>query len=487
MNIKIKSNSKEKSVTISEPSRLIDILTSNGFSIAADCGGHGKCGKCAVKITPWTDAIPNFSESFTVLSCEYTVTGNILVELNEESGTGLLDHAEKKIVSDHRRDGFGAVLDIGTTTLAMYLVDLNSGETVASRSALNPQRKFGADVISRIEACMNGKTSELHKILVNKIAEMLSSMCKEIKIERAEMLYVTGNTTMLHLFLGEDPKGIGVFPFNPVFLDSKKVDGASLGIDVNEIATMPCIGAYLGGDAVSATLAAELDKGCNLLLDIGTNGELILHRSGKYFCASTAAGPALEGASITCGCGGINGAVNHVFSDNGRIRYTTIGDAPAVGICGCGLIDAIAVMLDNNVIDETGTFNSGEEFQIAEDVSVYDRDVREFQLAKSAIVSGIKTLLRRSGVSYEEIDNIYIAGGLGYYINRDSAVRVGLIPRELSEKVEIIGNAAALGAKLAMLTSDGMTKMDKIVSSCEVIELANDADFAGEFMANMMF
>lgn len=487
MNIKIKSSSKEKSVTVSETSRLIDILTSNGFSIAADCGGHGKCGKCAVKITPWTDAIPDFSESFTVLSCEYTVTGNILVELDEESGTGLLDHAEKKIVSDHRRDGFGAVLDIGTTTLAMYLVDLNSGETVTSRSALNPQRKFGADVISRIEACMNGKTAELQKTLVGKVAEMISSMCREIKIERADMLYVTGNTTMLHIFLGEDPSGIGVFPFTPVFLDSKKIDGASIGLDVNEIVTMPCIGAYLGGDAVSAVLASELDNGCNLLLDIGTNGELVLHRSGKYYSTSTAAGPALEGASITCGCGGIKGAVNHVSSDNGRIRYTTIGDVPAVGICGCGLIDAIAVMLDTGVIDETGAFEDGDEFAIAEDVSVYDRDVREFQLAKSAIASGIRILLRRSGVTFDEIDKVYIAGGLGFYIDRESAVRVGLIPRELSEKIEIIGNAAALGAKLAMLTSDGMTKMDEIAASCEVIELANDADFAGEFMENMMF
>ena len=488
MIIEIKTNQRYKKNDIEQPVRLMDLLTSLGFAIHADCGGKGKCGKCTVKITPLDNGMPMTAESFSVLSCEYIPDRDILVEFNEENGSGLLDHSENKhIRADAGKNGYGAVIDLGTTTLALYLIDMKTGETLSAKSELNPQRRYGADVISRIDACMRGKKNELHKAISEKTAELLKSVYSEYGTESANCLYVTGNTTMLHLFLGEDPSGIGVFPFTPVFLESRRVSGESLGIPVGEIVTMPCIGSYIGGDAVCAAAASELDKGNYLMIDIGTNGELVLYSDGKYYSTSTAAGPALEGANITCGCGGISGAINRVLCKNGQISYATVNSAEAVGICGSGLIDAIAVMLECGIIDETGAFcdEDEDEFYISDKVFISAKDVREFQLAKSAVASGINVLIKRAGLTYDDIENVYIAGGLGFYIDCGSAAKTGLIPKELISKVKIIGNGAALGTKMALLTNGVFDKMIAIAESAKAIDLANDADFADEFIENM--
>ncbi|MBE6541568.1 MAG: DUF4445 domain-containing protein [Ruminococcaceae bacterium] len=490
MKLYIKTNLKSAEITVNNEDNLMNILIREGFAIGADCGGHGKCGKCAVRITPVKDGAPISDKSESVLSCEYVPQDDVFVEFNEDVGSGLLDHKDvSQVTKKHKNaNGYGAVLDIGTTTLAMYLVDLSGGESVKAVSELNPQRRYGADVISRIEACMNGKKDELHKIITEKTEEMLQMLCSDFGIEEVTEFYVTGNTTMLHLFLGEDPSGIGVFPFTPVFLDSKSVVGSKLGISAERIITAPCIASYIGGDTVCAAHAVDLSSGNNLLIDIGTNGEMILHTGGKYYSTSTAAGPALEGANITCGCGGILGAVNRVGLENGQVSYTTIGGADPVGICGAGLIDAVAVMLEAEIIDETGAFDDTDNvFQISKNVFVNEKDIREFQLAKSAIASGIKVLIKKSGLTYDTIDKVYIAGGLGFYIDKNSAAMVGLIPEELIGKIEVVGNAAALGAKLALLDENGIKKMNAIVSSSETVELANDPDFTREFVDNMFF
>ncbi len=490
MIIEIKTNLRHIKTETYSPEKLIDLLISSGFAIHADCGGKGRCGKCTVKITPVDNGIPLTDESFTALSCEYCPDRDILVEFEEEIGSGLLDHSgDERIITNGEKHGYGAVIDIGTTTLALYLIDMDSGETLSSKSELNPQRRYGADVISRIDACMNGKTAELHQIITEKTAEMLKSMYSECGIVSADCLYVTGNTTMLHLFLGEDPSGIGVFPFTPVFLESRRVSGESLGIPVGEIVTMPCIASYIGGDAVCAAIASDLANGNNLMIDIGTNGELVLYSGGKYYSTSTAAGPALEGANITCGCGGVSGAINRVFSANGQVSYTTVNGADAVGICGAGLIDAISVMLECGIIDETGAFcdEDEDEFRITDNVFISAKDVREFQLAKSAIASGINVLIKRAGLTYGDIENVYIAGGLGFYIDCESAAKTGLIPRGLIGKVKVIGNGAALGTKMALLNDEFLDKMIEIAKSANAIDLANDADFADEFIENMFF
>jgi uncharacterized 2Fe-2S/4Fe-4S cluster protein (DUF4445 family) len=301
---------------------------------------------------------------------------------------------------------------------------------------------------------------------------------------------------MLHLFLNVDPSSMGELPFTPVFLEEKKLKGEALSLSVEEVTVLPSIAAFIGADISAGLTALDIRDtvrapGPSFFIDVGTNGEMALCNNGNIYCCSTAAGPAFEGAEISCGVGGINGAISGVKLAEDKtagLALTTIGNIPPVGICGSGLVDAVAVMLKQGTIDETGSMSGpAKEFILAPGVSISGRDVRQFQLAKSAILSGIKTLCKNAGLQPAEIKSVFVAGGFGFYINKQNAVGAGLFPREFLEPLSVCGNLSLQGAMECLTAKDFLDRCKKIIGKCSVIDLAADPAFTDEFAENMMF
>jgi uncharacterized 2Fe-2S/4Fe-4S cluster protein (DUF4445 family) len=296
---------------------------------------------------------------------------------------------------------------------------------------------------------------------------------------------------MLHLFTNTDPSSMGEVPFTPVFLEKKELGGTELALSADRITLLPSVAAYVGSDIVSGLAFLDVleEEKPGILIDIGTNGEMALFNRGQILCCSTAAGPAFEGAEISCGIGSVRGAVNKVEMKGGRLEFTTIGGAPARGICGSGLIDAIAIMLDQGVIDEGGAFSDDDcrEFAITDGITLTNRDVRQVQLAKSAIMSGIKLLCKNAGLGLEEIEKVHIAGGLGFFINKQNAVKIGLLPGEFLEKISICGNLSLKGAVQSLGDPAFPQKCAEIIEKSRFFELASDPLFMDVFTENMLF
>ena len=418
---------------------------------------------------------------------------------------------------------YGIAIDIGTTTIAAYLMDMNTGEVIDTISGLNSQKIFGADVISRIEYSMQG--SGKLELLQNKILTQISDLCIFLadrnNISRNNIYSVTlaGNTTMLHLFFGIDPAGIAVAPFIPGFLGSMELHSSSFKDFPlqSTIFTLPSISGYVGADIVSGILATNMDEReeLSLLIDIGTNGEIVLGNKDKLYCCSTAAGPAFEGAHITCGLGGITGAVDSAVIENDLIKISTIGNEKAIGICGSGIIDIVAVLLKSGLVDFTGRIKDGDEVEgssavllkkllidkngpafiieeakktgISDDVVFTQGDIREVQLAKAAISAGILSLLNKAGKEVSDIDHLFIAGGFGSYISIKSAADIGLFPAALLEKTESVGNTAGLGAISSALSEENYRKTKEIAKITEYVELSSDSFFNMKYMEEMVF
>jgi uncharacterized 2Fe-2S/4Fe-4S cluster protein (DUF4445 family) len=385
-------------------------------------------------------------------------------------------------------------LDIGTTTVCARLIDLNTALVLDTVSALNDQRAFGADVMSRIEAARNGKTGELFTLINRQTRRILESFKDQWNLPKIEKLAVSGNTTMLHLFLNVDPSGMGALPFTPVFLEEKELSGEAISLPVESIIVLPSIAAFIGGDITAGLGVLDILNvpGPSLLIDIGTNGEMALAHGGTIFCCSTAAGPAFEGAEISCGMGGVAGAISAVeIAPNdapSALSITTIGNTPPGGGCGSGLVDAVAIMLKQGIIDETGFMADGEKgFCLAPGVSIIGRDIRQFQLAKGAILSGIRILCKNSGLQAADIRNTFIAGGFGFYINKVNAAAAGIYPAELLNSLSICGNLSLKGAQECLTAPDFLSRCGHITARCTVIDLAADPSFTDEFADNMLF
>jgi uncharacterized 2Fe-2S/4Fe-4S cluster protein (DUF4445 family) len=405
-------------------------------------------------------------------------------------------------------------IDIGTTTVSARLIDTAASVVLDTISELNDQRVFGADVMSRIGAAKNGKTGELFTLINRQTERILKLFQKQWDIPKIEKLSVSGNTVMLHLFLNVDPSSMGELPFTPVFLEEKKLEGHALSLPVENVTVLPSIAAFIGGDITAGLAVLDILNvpGPSILIDIGTNGEMALHNKGTIFCCSTAAGPAFEGAEISCGLGGVKGAISAVELVTGAsadaakntVSFTTIGNVPPIGICGSGLIDAVAVMLKLGIIDETGCMTDSSEpegnpglqpqwrvsekgFCLAPDVSISARDIRQFQLAKSAILSGIKILCKNAGLEVTDIKNVFIAGGFGFFINKQNAIDTGIFPEEFLDVISICGNLSLQGAEESLSAKDFMDKCKQIIDKCSVIDLAADPAFMDEFAENMLF
>ena len=484
MRLKVLSGTVTKEFTFAGGENLLSFLQEKGYFLSARCGGNGKCGKCKVRVI---EGHFNGQKDGYVLSCLAHMHEDAYVEVFETEGGGLTRSFENKARTDGE-EGFGVALDIGTTTLAFALVDLKTGEEKEKYAVLNKQGGYGADVLSRIAAADEGKAEKLQEIILFQTREALEKFSKKVSFGRIKRLTVCGNTTMLHFFLGKDVRGIGQYPFRAQFLDTVYISGKELGLNAEEVVILPSVAAYFGADAVVGGLAAKICDGVNLLADIGTNGEMLLHVDGKLYATSTAAGPCFEGANIECGTGGVAGAIDSVTELDGEIDYTVIGGGKAEGICGAGLVDAVALMLKKGIIDETGAFQGEKQkFYISDKVYISQADVRNFQLAKSAVCAGIKVLLSSANVSFDRLEKLYVAGGLGFYLNLENAVAVGLFPAELSQKLSVVGNTALAGTKQCLCSKECVKDAEKIAKEAGYLDLSASPEFMDEYIENMNF
>lgn len=469
---------------------LLEYLSGEGIAIHTDCGGRGFCKKCSFKILEGefslVDGSPLVSdENGYALACKVFCTDtDSLIEIMADNE--LVSHALYENTSKEAK--FGIALDVGTTTLCASLIALNSGDVCGEYTTLNPQKIYGSDCISRISACENGKLYELNKLIVDATNEIIDYFIKGMDIPKIEKLTVCANTTMLHIFANESPVGIGKYPFTPVFLGTREYEGAELNVKADNIVLLPSASAYIGSDFVAGILECgmlEKDEK-SVIVDLGTNGEIAIFDGENLITSSTAAGPCFEGGNISCGMGATSGAISEIKIKDGEIEFVTIGNAEPLGLCGSGLIDGISYMLDNELIDETGRLMD-EEFTFSPNVKLIAKDIREFQLAKSAICSEIITLVKECHLQSDDISTLYIAGALGEHLNIENAVRVGLIPSELANRVKIVGNTSLKGASNALINLEYEEKMTLVSQKCQNIDLNNSPIFNDEFMNNMFF
>ncbi|MBQ3499504.1 MAG: DUF4445 domain-containing protein [Clostridia bacterium] len=440
---------------------LSSVLMRYGKGTAHPCGGRGVCGKCRVYV--------NGNEE---LSCRYRITSDIDVETY---GT------DKKSEIDYEKAVDGEccfVLDIGTTTLALALVSIAEKRIIKTVTSLNPQRVFGADVISRIDYCTKNSTEKLQKVLTDEINNMIA----KFKGCKSDRLYVSANTTMLHILFGEDCSSLGVAPYEPVFLDGRCVNATSLGIaGVSTVESLPCVASFVGADIVAGmNLVGMPSEGkYSLLIDLGTNAEIVLMNKNGSVSTSAAAGPCFEGACIMCGMGAVNGAICSVKDG----KLITVENTKAVGICGTGLIDAVAYMLDKGIIDSSG-YMECEQVELAEGVYITQSDIRQYQLAKSAVYSAIMALVKYCTITPDDIETVYISGGFSSGICVDSAIKTGLLPAEFKDKCVALSNSSLLGTvKYATEKND----LESLAKKTEYIDLSADVFFSDLFIDNMLF
>ncbi len=467
---------------------LLRLFSAHGIVIPARCGGNGTCGKCKVRLVSGRVEGAVADENGEILSCRARIVEDCAVRVRTETGRGLDGFRFFRTVSA-RGKGLGAAFDVGTTTLAACLVSLETGEILARTGRLNPQSVFGSDVISRIHACADERNVRAQFRAVTACAEeMLAELLQAAGGGNISRMTVAGNPAMLHLFCGVNPAPLGVAPFTPVFLGERVFSGEELGLSVGEVVFLPSISSFVGADVTADLLSADLygREETALLADLGTNGEIVLKANGALYCTSTAAGPALEGACIACGTGGVAGAIDGVGWDGSQFRVTTIGGKPPVGICGCGLADAVALLLDLGRLDESGYLDE-ERVYLTPEVYLSRADIRQFQLAKGAVRAGIETLLKRAGVSAERVSRVLLAGGLGYYVKARSAARTGLIPPEFARRAHAVGNGSLYGAYLALCDASLRSEAKEIAARCETVDLSADPFFTQAFTEGMFF
>ena len=419
----------------------------------------------------------------------------------------------------------GLAVDIGTTTVVARLADLNSGCIVSTASAGNPQTQYGADVVSRISyGEHNTGLDRLHASIIDCLNGLIETVCLQSSVETKDLYEIVfaGNTTMTHLLLKYPVRQLGQAPYQAYCLDACDRDPADLGLHINpagNIHVLPNIAGFVGSDTVAGSLACGLDIATvnTLLVDIGTNGEIVYASNSHLLAASCAAGPALEGAGITFGSRGQSGAIERVLFDGKDIDVDVIGTGRAATICGSGLIDAVAVMLNLEIIDTTGRFFERSDLnpllpdtlrkrlithtnepafvlagtylnkQWENAVFLSQKDIRQLQLAKAAIRAGIELLLKKAQTDASGIQQILLAGAFGNYIQKENAVRIGLLPPVPLEKIHFVGNAAGTGAQMTLISRDARTLADQLAKKITYVEIAHEAEFQMVFSEYLMF
>jgi uncharacterized 2Fe-2S/4Fe-4S cluster protein (DUF4445 family) len=537
MKVTVSFINESKAIVVEEGSSILEAARRAGVTIESPCNGTGVCGKCRVKL----------DGGDTVLACETLATGNLRVLTMEgarkalsivETGYSFDVTSDNFIIKEYdtatgrtavfgggallgteegdtREECYGLVVDIGTTTLVVSLVDLATGKELDSASALNPQAVHAQDVLSRMKlASEEGGLHLLHSELIAEINRMIAAMTQK-KSALPERIYETifsGNTCMLHLASGVNPSSMGKFPYTPAIRGDTHIKAREHGLGVANFALVylpPFVSAYVGADITSGILASQLHerKGTFLFIDIGTNGEMVISQDGRLAATSTAAGPAFEGMNITYGMRAGIGAIEHfAVEDDGRISLKTIGDAPAVGICGSGLMDIVGELVAVGVIDRNGRLRKPEEagpfhslgerlivqdgktaFRVSDEVILTQKDIRQVQLAKGAVRTGVEFLLKSQNLQARDVDKVLIAGSFGYHLRARSLVNLGLLPADFEGKIEFLGNTSKSGGHAFLLNKTYRKQMTELVKRVEVVELSNYKDFDKVFVKCLGF
>jgi uncharacterized 2Fe-2S/4Fe-4S cluster protein (DUF4445 family) len=419
------------------------------------------------------------------LACYCKAEADITLEITQFENIILADNSNFEF---QPKQGFGVAVDLGTTTIVAQLVHLENGHVLDSVSDLNPQAKFGGDIISRIQNCLDGKHQLLQNLVRQKIGDMISGMIQKHQVEVVRVVLV-GNTVMHHIFSGLPVNALSFYPFHSSHLQTQKFISSALGWHLpekTEISFYPSIGSFVGSDilaGIAATRMAESEK-YSVLIDLGTNGEIVVGNRDKIICASTAAGPAFEGAKIHQGMRATTGAISSVGFEKNDLTVHVIGNVQAKGICGSGLIDIIAVLLNRGEIGLFGEINSGDEWvKLTEKVAVTQQDIREFQLAKAAIATGVQVLMNQLQITYADIEHVYIAGGFGNFLNIGNVIRTGLIECE-AEKIVKFGNTALIGSKMFLFENEDY--IENILSKTSHINLESDPNFQDIYIEKML-
>ena len=529
---------------------ILEYCRSHGIAgIETPCGGKGTCGKCKVTVIK-----PYYKD---VLACQTKICDGmeIIVGKKESTGTGTgtagqdiqtasnarysIDKEDSMVVltnggsisekfNEHvnrnvvLNEDTLAACDIGTTTVVCYLIDKETGQIISTRSGANPQRSFGADVLSRIDAAAraddndkaNGGLQMMQTQIVSLLNGWISEMLTECGRTKVSRFSVAGNTVMCHLLMGISPEKLGKAPFLPDEYFGRVFNPLDIGLEnCQTMIIFPAVSGFVGGDITAGMMETVNCNELTLYLDIGTNGEMALGKGDRYVCCATAAGPAFEGAQIELGMPASKGAVDKVWLEGRRIKYSVIGNDRPVGLCGSGLIDALAVLLKAGIIDENGTILSGQELpilfrsyvfeveaeeavqstepslavHIAPGVYITQEDIRKLQLAKGAIAAGIEVLFKEYGCTPCNIDVLTFAGGFGNYIDKASAAAIGLFPQELLDKAKEVGNAAGNGAVSAALSQEAWERALEISGDMRYIELASYPHFNEMYVEHMNF
>lgn len=534
INLNIDSKTTDKTT-------ILEYCRSHGIAgIETPCGGKGTCGKCKVTVTK-----PYYKD---VLACRTRICDGMEIIVGRKESTGTKEdsmvvltnggnvsekfneHVNRNVVlkeetvneSEKVESNAGtlAACDIGTTTVVCYLIDKETGQIISTRSSANPQCSFGADVLSRIEAAgrIEASSEPGLKIMQTQIVSLLNGFISEMLTEcgrtKVSRFSVAGNTVMCHLLMGISPEKLGKAPFMPDEYFGREFNPLDIGIEnCQTMIIFPAVSGFVGGDITAGMMETVNRNELTLYLDIGTNGEMALGKGDRYVCCATAAGPAFEGAQIELGMPASKGAVDKVWLEGRRIKYSVIGNDRPVGLCGSGLIDALAVLLKAGIIDENGTILSGQELPIlfrsyvfeveAEDaaqstetslavhiapgVYITQEDIRKLQLAKGAIAAGIDILFKEYGCKPCDLDILTFAGGFGNYIDKASAAAIGLFPQELLDKAKEVGNAAGNGAVSAALSQEAWERAMDISGDMRYIELASYPHFNEMYVEHMNF
>ena len=506
---------------------LLEMLQEKNEYISAPCNGNGICGKCIVRYKSGATEPTKQDREFLSekqleqgyrLACQSYPTEEYKVEIQElEETIEVLSQWENQRTEEilkNTAEGtaektenalYGICIDIGTTTLAALLVNLETEADCQTAVSVNHQRAYGSDVLSRISASNGGKKWEIQRCIRQDLQKLIRELLQKEKIteQQIQRIVIAGNTTMCHLLRGFSCETLGVAPFLPVDLSWMEGSAADfLGMKEldTKVVILPGISAFVGADIMAgiAKMNMHRSEGYHLLLDIGTNGEMVLGNCRHMYVTSTSAGPAFEGGNISCGMASIPGVISHVFmEETGKAGFQMISETDgenkkqqAIGICGTGMIDLVYELRKHQMIDEHGTysdlyFDTG--YELAEKVKFTQNDIRELQMAKAAIRAGVDILVKKAGITFDEVDDCYLAGGFGTKIDIKKAAGIGLIPKELEMKTIPAGNTVLAGTKEVLLGRISKEELEKIQTMADVINLAEENDFEELYLSYMDF
>lgn len=473
-----------RKLRVARGTNLLSALRDGGFPVEAPCGGEGRCGKCRVTV--------NGRE---VVACQRSVDGDLTVTLPQTGRENILTAGITAAQSQNTaREGYLLAFDIGTTTVAGYLLEGITGRELACASAPNPQRAFGADVITRIRHALAGQMEAITGSIRVCVNGLSAELCRQAGIapEMVSTVSIVGNPAMQQLFLGIRPENLVKIPFNPVLTRGETVAAAEyLPVCASaQMLIVPDISGYVGADTVACVLATGMDRKeeMTLLVDIGTNGEMVLGNAQRMAACATAAGPALEGANIRFGMRAQEGAIDHVYAVDGGFRCSVIGGGEAESICGSGLIDAVAAALELGLLNQRGNIlNPEKKLRLTDSVWLEQEDIRQVQLAKGAIAAGIEQLAAYLGITLEQIGRVCLAGAFGTFMNPEAACRMGLLPEQLAGKILPVGNAAGSGAKMLACEESLLAYTEELTGKIEFVELAAAPGFQRRFAKHMRF